>query len=198
MDIEKLPFMWLQSWYEHPYGVFVSDIKTDKGKVLVFDGEDQDHSPFFTSDENLFPTIEEANKNMEKKLNAINAVQSDVEAFYRHCSHVDKSNWIVKLVDRNSSSLKYANEKIRTLRRIIDTYHTGVMNIDGVSFRVKNIVSIKFGDKVFNKEAKEIQRKVLLHTNDGEEICITLHDEIDREYFYEFFGENNSGYVCTI
>lgn len=200
MEVDKLPVKWLQSGFKEPYKVYVGDIKTDDG-VLVFDNDSNEYYiPFYISEEELFSTEEEARLNREKKIKIVDGYKEAVNDYYKYCIDEDKDSWITNLVDWNSYYHKYErlNDKIETYERILDTYHTGIMNIDGISFHVKNIFSIKFGETKYIKEAEESQKKVLLTTDNGQEIRITLHSDSDFDYFSEFFGENQSGYTFKI
>lgn len=196
MDIMKLPVMWLQELYNSPYQVYVSDIKTDT-QILVFDYQDNNHYPFYASEKDLFPTEEEADKNRKGKIESVDACQTAFERYYEYCSDEDKDNWIVKLVDGNHFYEEHLKEERDTYKKIISTYRSGIMNIDGMSFRVNHINTVKFGEKTTNSETDAHEIKVLLTTNSGKNIGITLHSDIDIEYFMEFFGNNTSGYYFS-
>ena len=189
MEIKKLPVKWLQESFGEPEKVFMSEtIKEDR--TLVFLAEDE-LRPYFAKTSELWNDKDTADVILQKKMRHVNNDKDLLMDYLEFGDSID-NNWMNDLVN---GKIDYYKRKMTLYERIIKTYRTGIMNVDGISFRIKNIISVKFCQ--LNSAASDFQRRVVLGTDCGNKFYITLHSSIDISYFEEFFEANDSGYVLT-
>lgn len=200
MEIDKLPVKWLQSSFQPPLKIFVSDITSNDGRIVFL----EDGCPFIFKDDEIYDSCEDAEKALNEKIDKINSVKELVKNYISYGMNnegdedVDE-NWLVEYIKKKTqtdSSFVKSLEKINnTYGKIIQAYRTGVINTDAISFRIKDVVTAKFGRCYVSKTTGDTELRVALVMNTGKIERITLKDsEGDMIVFKEFFGENNSGY----